>query len=157
MDIRHQRDVYLLFYAGKGNGCFHSGHRHPDDVAARLFQAVDLLHRCPYILCFCIAHGLDQDGIPAANDTVPNPYCLCMVPIHVSLSLLHFCQNSFLTSLNRISTIRASNSIIPAIWTMPSFSLSMEMCIRDRHRSDTRKQPWTVPPVGLQSRRYSYT
>ena len=87
MDIRHQRDVDLLLDLLQRGRSLHGGHRHPDDLAARLFQAQDLGDRGLYILRLCIAHGLDQHRVAAANEAVTDFYSLCVFSCHVVVSL----------------------------------------------------------------------
>ena len=60
MDICHQGNMDLLFYLFQGLCRLHRWHSHPDDLASGLLQFKDLSHCSRHILCFCIAHGLDQ-------------------------------------------------------------------------------------------------
>ena len=66
VDVGDERDVDLLLDFRHGLGRFHVGHRRPDDVAARLFQFVNLAHGGLHVPRIGLGHGLDGDvGVPA--------------------------------------------------------------------------------------------
>ena len=63
MNVRHKGDRNLCLDLPQRLCRLHGGHRHPDDLASGLLQFKDLSHCSRHILCFCIAHGLDRDGV----------------------------------------------------------------------------------------------
>ena len=108
MDIRHQRDVDTRLDGWDSPRRLLRGDCHTDDLAPRLLQPEDLLHRGLHILCGGIAHGLDAHRCAAAyghaayHDLLTHripPQCI-----------------SFHTSLNVMTAISASSSTSPAKW-----------------------------------------
>ena len=73
MNVRHQRDMYLLLNFRKRPRRLHMGHRAPDNLAPRPLQPQNLRHRRLHVLCRRICHGLHQNRISPAN--LPIPYC----------------------------------------------------------------------------------
>ena len=67
VDIRHQRDVYSRLDARNGPCGLLRGHRHTHDLAARLFERVDLRDGGLGILSVRVAHRLDRDRRAAAD------------------------------------------------------------------------------------------
>ena len=72
MDVCHQRNGNLLLNFPDCLCRFHRRHRAADNLTARLFQFVDLLHRRLDILRSGVGHGLDQDGIPSPDHSISN-------------------------------------------------------------------------------------
>ena len=74
MDIRHDGDMHLLLYLLKGQCCLICGDSASDYLAACFFKPQYLIDSCFYIFCFCIAHGLDRNGIVPPDLYVSNVY-----------------------------------------------------------------------------------
>ena len=83
MDICHQRDTDFLFDFADGSSSLLCWNGTADDVTARCCQLPDLLHGSCHVLCLCIRHGLDQDGISPTDDPVSDMDYFCMVTIHL--------------------------------------------------------------------------
>ena len=69
VDVGDERDVYPLLYLAHGDGGVHVGNGGADDVAARLFQLVNLAHGGRHVAGIGLGHGLDGDfGVAAHLD-----------------------------------------------------------------------------------------
>ena len=69
VDVGDERDVYLLLDLAHGDGGVHVGNGGADDVAARLFQLVNLPHGGRHVAGVGLGHGLDGDfGVAAHLD-----------------------------------------------------------------------------------------
>ena len=85
MNIRHQRNVYLLLNLLHRRCRRQSRHRTADDLTSGLLQPQNLLHRRLHIFCLRVRHGLDHDRIPASDHSISN------FPMHIIfLSVLLF-------------------------------------------------------------------
>ena len=82
MNICYQRNVNLFFDLFQSLCRFHGRHCTADNVAASSLQGKDLLYGCLHILCFCIGHRLDQDGISASNLLISYLNYFGMVSVH---------------------------------------------------------------------------
>ncbi len=67
VDVHHQRNIAVLLDGADGLGRGFVWHCYPDDLAARFFQASDLLDGGFRVVGAGIAHGLDGDGRAAAH------------------------------------------------------------------------------------------
>ena len=108
MDVRHQRNVDAGLDGRHGPCRLLRGDRHADDLAARLLQPQDLLHRGLHVLRGGIAHGLDAHRCAAAHGhTAHHDLSAHCIPSQCI---------SFHTSLNVMTAISASSRINPAKW-----------------------------------------
>ena len=82
MDVCHKRDMDLFFDLADRFCSLLGRNRTADDLAACLFQSVDLHYCRCHILCMCIRHGLDQHRISATDHSVTNMHYFCMITIH---------------------------------------------------------------------------
>ena len=84
VDVCHQRNMNLFFDFTNGICRFHIRHCHTHQFTASRFQRMNLCHRSRYISGICITHGLDNNGVAAAQFQIANLY-------GSSLSSLHIC------------------------------------------------------------------
>ncbi len=82
MNIRHQRNMYLLPDPAECLCRFDGRNRTTYDLTSRLLQAQDLRHCCFHILRPRIGHRLDQYGIPPADHPVSDFHHFCMFTMH---------------------------------------------------------------------------
>ena len=87
MNIGHQRDMNLLFYFPDGSGRFHGGNGNPDNITARRLQLQNLLHCFFHMLCFCVAHGLNQHRISSADFFISNLHYPGLFSVHTTPSV----------------------------------------------------------------------
>ena len=67
VDVCHQRNMNLFFDFTNGICRFHIRHCHTHQFTACCFQRMNLRHRSRYISGICITHGLDDNGVAAAQ------------------------------------------------------------------------------------------
>ena len=84
MYVRHKRNMNLFFDLCQRFCRFHIRNRTADDLTSRTLQLQNLSYRCLHILCLCICHGLNRDGMLATNDHITDSYLFC------TSSLCHF-------------------------------------------------------------------
>ena len=84
MYVSHKWNMNLFFDLCKCFCRFHIRNRAADDLTSCALQLQDLSNRCLHILCLCICHGLNCDGMIAANDHITDSHFFC------TSSLCHF-------------------------------------------------------------------
>ncbi len=79
MDIRHKRDMNLLFNFRKCTCCLHGRHCRAHNFAAGLLKFKNLSHSGRHILRPCVGHGLDCNRTPPAYCYITDPDFSCTV------------------------------------------------------------------------------